>query len=279
MSQTRIVRPDAVGCGRKDRGVAHAIGASVCRSRATPTEAETYRPASCAPASCVDKGSTFVGTAMPRERPPSDIASRASSPHVPTRRFDEYMNSGGNAYRGNEMATKDSEALMLEKQSVLMDMERLRLQGIHFSKQWTIEDRVEDMRFEIRRHTLHVEEINNMNLMRDGLRMLCTGVEMLNGRLHLLDLTGWANETCSDMSKYDAALSKIYRKYWRRSKSSSPEMEIAMGMLTSMGMYHFKRGGGSVFPTPSVAPPQVSRRRRNKRSPAKSDTDSEGMPP
>ena len=98
-----------------------------------------------------------------------------------------------------------------------------------------MDDRLEDMQFEIRRHMLHVEEMNNMNMMRHGMRMICTGIEMVNGRIKLLDLQGWASEVCSDINRYDPALSKLYRKYWRRSHSSSPEMEIAMRNLDAFG--------------------------------------------
>ena len=180
---------------------------------------------------------------------------------------------------------------VLQKQNVLMDMERLRLQGIQFSKNWTLEDRLEDMQFEMRRHMLNVEEMNNINMMRDGMRMICTGVEMVNGRFNLLELNGWASEVCGDMQKYDTSLSKLYRKYWRRSTSASPEMDIAMGLITSMGMFHFKKKLSSKMFSPAqpqrpTAPPSSphasSRNRgRNQRGapPPLSDTESEGMPP
>lgn len=188
---------------------------------------------------------------------------------------------------------RQSSALIMEKQNVLMDIERLKLQGIEFSKTWTLEDRLEDMQYEMRRHMLHLEEVNNMNMMRDGMRMICTGVEMVNGRMKLLELNGWAAEVCGDMSKYDPALSRLYRKYWRRSQSASPEMEIAMGMLTSMGMYHFKRkvssrmfsgglngGFGGLGGQPADAPfshrPAPTKRSS---SPVPSDSGSEGLPP
>ena len=116
-----------------------------------------------------------------------------------------------------------------------------------------------------------------MNMMRDGMRMICTGIEMVNGRMQLLELSGWASEVCADMSKYDPALSKLYRKYWRRSQSSSPEMEIAMGIITSMGMYHFKKKLSSRMFTPRT--PNMPQPRARAPSPAPSDTDSEAMPP
>ena len=105
-----------------------------------------------------------------------------------------------------------TDAYLKEKQNVLMDIERLKMQGIQFSKQYTVDDPIEDMQYEIRRHMLHMEEMNNMNMMRDGMRMLCTGIEMLNGKFKLMELNGWSQDVCSDMTKYDTALSKIYRK-------------------------------------------------------------------
>lgn len=181
-----------------------------------------------------------------------------------------------------------SRVTIQEKQNVLMDIERLKRQGVSFSKDWSLEDSLDDMNYEVRRHMLHMEEQNNIATMRDGMRMICTGVEMLNGRFKVLDLDGWATEICSDMSKYDVALGKLHRKYWRRSYSTSPEMELATSLLMSIGMHHFKRKITSRMfsaPEPFSAESQGQRgttrnRRAGRRhSPAQSDTSSEGVPP
>lgn len=147
----------------------------------------------------------------------------------------------------------DGDIEFLDKQQCLMDMERLKLQqGIKFSKEWSTSDRLEDMQFELRRHSLHLDEINNINMMRDGMRLMCSGVEMLNSRVHLLELDGWAQEVCADMDKYNNALGRIYRKYWRKSTQSSPEMEILTGLISSMGMHHFKQKmQNKMFPKPT----------------------------
>lgn len=134
----------------------------------------------------------------------------------------------------------ESDLSILDKQQVLMDMERLKLQGVKITKEWTINDRLDDMQFEVRRHMLHIDEMNNINMMRDGMRLLCSGFEMVNGRLGILELDGWGAEVCQDMEKYDNALGRIYRKYWRKSSANSPEMEIAFGLIGSIGMHHFK---------------------------------------
>lgn len=135
----------------------------------------------------------------------------------------------------------------LEKQTVLLDLERLRLQGVSLSKTWSMDDRVEDMQFEVKRHLMHVEEMNTVTMMRDGMRMACTMVEMFNNRVGVLDMRGWSAEICSDMQKYDSALSRLYKKYWRKTQSSSPEMEIIIGVIGSLGMYHFKQRWASAI--------------------------------
>ena len=140
-----------------------------------------------------------------------------------------------------EEETRDIESETLEKQSLLLDLQRLKLQGIQLSKEWTINDKLEDMTLEIRRHTLHLDEMANIQTMRDGLRFVCTGIEMLNNRIGLLDLEGWSSEVCKDLGKHDANLSRIYRKYWRRTGSTSPELDITASLVASMGMYHFKQ--------------------------------------
>lgn len=129
----------------------------------------------------------------------------------------------------------------MAKRSVLLDLQQLEMQGVRLTKQWTMEDRVEDMTLELRRHVLAMDEKNNVNTMKNGLKLFFTGIEMVNTRLGLLDLEGWSSQACSELSKHDANLSRIYRKYWRRSTSTSPEADIALSILGSMGYFHMRR--------------------------------------
>jgi hypothetical protein len=178
----------------------------------------------------------------------------------------------------------NKEQEILEKQSVLLDMERLKLQGIQFTKVWTLNDRLDDMHFELRRHLLHLDEINNMNFLRDGLRMACTGFEVLNRRWGLLELDGWSQEVCRDMSRYDNSMSRLYRKYWRRTSTTSPEMELGLALMGSVGMYHFKQkmssqmfSSGPSIPRPSNVPMQMPNSSVNVDD--SSDDENEGLPP
>ena len=173
----------------------------------------------------------------------------------------------------------------LSKRTVLCDLQRLQMQGVQLTKEWTMDDRLEDMMLEMRRHTLAMDERANVNMMRDGLRIMVTGIEMMNTRWKLLDLEGWSGEVCKDLNKHDANLARIYRKYWKRSSSTSPEMDICTSLIASMGFHHMKRtmskqlmaratmglGGG--------APPASERRPRRPRPPSPSSSDDEAPPP
>lgn len=178
-----------------------------------------------------------------------------------------------------EMSGFERENEMLEKQSLLLDLQRLKMQGIKLSKEWSIDDRVEDLTLEIRRHTLHLDELSNVQTMRDGLRLVCTGFEMVNNKFGFLDLEGWSSEVCSDLSKHDQNLSRIYRKYWRRGQSSNPELDIAASLFASMGMYHFKRKMSKKILNPgSMARPSQVRPPPTKRYDDSDDDDEEAPP-
>lgn len=188
-------------------------------------------------------------------------------------------------------APMSAEEELLAKRTVLLDLARLEASGIKLTKEWTQDDSLEDMTLEMRRHVLIEDERANVSMMRDGLRMLVTGIEVVNKRFRVLDLDGWSAEATRDLDKHDANLARIYRKYWRRGSSRNPEMEIAMSLFGSMGMYHlkssmgkhllFRSGGGEGRPAAGPSRPLF---RRAARKPAKesqpddSSTDEEEAP-
>ena len=159
------------------------------------------------------------------------------------------------------------------KRTVLLDLHQLKSRhGISFTKEWSMDDRLEDMLLELRRHSLAIDEKNNVNMMRDGMRLLVTGVEMVNNRLGVLDLEGWSAEACRDLSQHDADLARIYRRYWRRGTASSPEMTIALSFLGSMGMHHVRRTMSRTFMN------QSRPRRQGRAAPVEEDSSDEEAP-
>eukprot|EP00965_Chrysotila_dentata_P019331 643177-Pleurochrysis_carterae.AAC.1 len=134
----------------------------------------------------------------------------------------------------------EDEDVIMEKQSILMELERLRHRGVHHTRTYTLKDSIADMKFELRRHLLNIEESNAVSFMRDAMRIAFTGIEFANNSIGpFLHLDGWSSEMSRDMGKYDHALSGLYKKYWRRS-STSPEMQLTIGIVGSMAMHHFK---------------------------------------
>lgn len=182
------------------------------------------------------------------------------------------------------------------KRTLLLDLQALIVQGMQPTKQYSMDDRTEDIMLEIRRLTLAMDEASNVGMMRDGLRLFVTGVEMVNSRIGLLDLEGWSADVCRDMNKHDPNLSRIYRRWWKRSTSSSPELDLCLSLVGSMGFHHMKRtmskqlisGGRNGFSAdrgssagPSSAGGSGFRRRPRPQRPATppSSEDDEGLPP
>lgn len=132
-----------------------------------------------------------------------------------------------------------------------MDLDRLRLRGVRLTRDYTIADNLDDMTFELQRHLSNIEEESTVSMMRDVLRVMCTGIEMGNARFGpWLELDGWSAEVTSDINRFDPALSGLYRKYFRRG-TSSPEMQMVTALAGSVSVYHLKKkflgkGGGGM---------------------------------
>lgn len=137
---------------------------------------------------------------------------------------------------------------LLEKQTALMELERLhKTHGIRPSRNYSINDRLSDIQFEVRRHLCTIDESNMVSFMGDSMRLICTGFELANSRLGpFLEMDGWCEAVTSDMSRYEGALSRLYRKHWKRS-TMSPEFELAFAMVSSIGIHHFKKKAQSLI--------------------------------
>lgn len=213
---------------------------------------------------------------------PTRRASRTShaSPN-PRKRdgaFSTFVSSRGGGRYGRE-----TEEMMLNKQSLLHDIERMKLQGVQFSKEWTMDDNYDDMNFEMKRVLMNLDEASQVAMMRNTLQLACTGVEMLSRRFGLLNLEGWSTEMSDELTKQDRTLGRLYRKYWRRSAQSQPEWDLAMAVVGSAGMFHFRKsvskrmeprgqGGGAPRRAARKAPPSP-------RVEEPDSSDDEGLPP
>ena len=152
------------------------------------------------------------------------------------------------------------EEINREKQGYLLELEKLRQQGVQLTKQYTMHDTLEEIQYEYERIKMNQDSINAVNFMRDVMKLALTGVELANAKLGpVLHLDGWSKEVTSDMHRYDHCLERLYKKHWRKG-SMSPESELLFLLLGSMIMYHFKSkyfGGttSAAAPAPAARPP------------------------
>jgi hypothetical protein len=105
---------------------------------------------------------------------------------------------------------------------------------------FSMSDTLPEMEFELNRHMANLATHNTVSFMRDSLRIIISGLEIGNAKLGpFLSIDGWAESVTHDMHRYDHALERIYKRYWRR-QQMSPLMELAWLILGSMLTWHFK---------------------------------------
>ena len=154
-------------------------------------------------------------------------------------------------------STPIGEEINREKQGYLLELEKLRQQGVQLTKAYTMADTLEEIQYEYERIKMNQDSINAVNFMRDVMKLALTGVELANAKLGpVLHLDGWSKEVTSDMHRYDHCLERLYKKHWRKG-SMSPESELLFLLLGSMIMYHFKSkyfGGTTSAPASAPAP-------------------------
>ena len=134
----------------------------------------------------------------------------------------------------------DSEEERLEKQGYLIELTNMKQKGIELSRTFTLEDSLAELEFEVQKQNNNLSTRNSVTFMRDMLRIGINGLEIGNNRFGpFLSIDGWAESVTSDMSKYEHALERIYKRYWRKSQMS-PIMELGWLLVGSMVAWHFK---------------------------------------
>ena len=183
---------------------------------------------------------------------------------------------------GGRAPAMSREEMDYAKTAVLLELERLRGLGCRLTREYTMENAtLEEMEYEARKHVLFLEEKNMVATMKDGLRLFVSGAELANRKFGpFLNLDGFSQSVGNDLTagKYNLTLSKLHRKYFKTPGTSSPEMDLAFGILSSMAMFHFQRtyvnklmpGGGGGAGGMSEFPPLAD---------DDSDDDGEDLPP
>jgi len=229
----------------------------------------------------------------PRRTPPASVASKHSkhSKHSKkkkkkkkkrSRENDEQPNDDGASSKRSRYSdysrTKEGQA---EKFQFLINLKRLRQQGCVLTREYSTQDSLDDIKYEFERQKMNLDTVNGTALMKDGLKLGVSGLEMLNNKLGpFLRLQGWSESVTNDMGRYDNVLTRIYLKYLNRTSSMNPIVELGFVLAGSMLMFHFQQsvfgpkqgsvaGGDSFAPPPSIPidrnvdpPPSTTRRPR-----------------
>lgn len=105
-------------------------------------------------------------------------------------------------------------------------------------EQWTMRLPLFELKYELLRREQYREEQNQLQFMKEMLRIILTGAEIANKKFGpFLQLDGWANSVTRDMSRYDRAMKALYHRYFRK-KQTNPIMELLWLIVGSAIMWH-----------------------------------------
>lgn len=189
---------------------------------------------------------------VPDQIPGNEPQSNANAGTYITSDHDEVENkydSDGlfNYEPANPPMASSSLEVDMEKQATLLEIDHLRAQGVTISKDFNMTDTLESMQFEVRRHLQHLDETRMVATLVDMFKMGLTGLEMASKKVNFIDLDGYSTEVTADMSRFTPAITRLYRKYYRKSVWS-PEAEMGFALCSSIAMFHFRKkfysGGG-----------------------------------
>lgn len=185
-------------------------------------------------------------TAQPPRRPPPPteappLPPPSSAPRrVPDAPPQRTSYSDDDVRQQKSSSDSNIEDERMEKQGYLIELRRMQARGVQLSRTFTESDSLAELEFEVAKQNASISTENSVSFMRDMLRLVITGLEIGNNKLGpFLSMDGWAEATTQDMHRYDHALERIHRRYFRK-QQMSPIMEMAWLLLGSLAMWHFK---------------------------------------
>lgn len=111
-----------------------------------------------------------------------------------------------------------------------------------------------DLQFLYTKNKTDIDTKSTVAFMKDMVRFGMSGIESLNQYFGpWMNLKGWAKDSTRDMSRYNNALSKIYKRYWRHG-SVNPFIELGMLIVGSAIIYHWQGKGSDPVPTIKEVP-------------------------
>lgn len=166
--------------------------------------------------------------ASPGHRLHSPIRSPVQSPLITTHRVN------------------DSNPEFDEKKNALVEIRQLRSKGAYFSKMFTFEDSLEDMKIALELARIEIvqdaRDHRNKAGIKTARRILCAGIsalEFLTKKWNplKLQLDGFGEYVMGNIDDYDNVFERLLDKY-QGNGTMEPEMELVIILGTSAVMFH-----------------------------------------
>jgi hypothetical protein len=131
------------------------------------------------------------------------------------------------------------------------------MQGVKFTKEYTMQDSLANIKYEIETHQCNFEIVDSVKFMKDGLCMSFSFIEVANQWLgNWLQLKGWSAYMNDNIARFDRVLERVYHRYWRNGQPALM-YELVMLLFGTMLMFHVQNkylGGLPAFEMMGVMP-------------------------
>ena len=134
---------------------------------------------------------------------------------------------------------KTKEEMLKEKFQYLRKLETLQQKGVELSKQYTMENSLDEMRGEYEYQQGERERKNSVQFQGKMLTTLITGIEFLNNKFDPFDikLDGISENVQENLGDYDEIFSELAEKYKSKAKMA-PELKLAFQLASAGIMVH-----------------------------------------
>jgi hypothetical protein len=146
-----------------------------------------------------------------------------------------------------------SQKIRREKAFLLFQLKKLSEKGYNQSKDYNMEDDINDIKDEVSRIKKEIEIEKSIKLARQGLTLVTSLLETGNDQFsHMtgVDLDGWSESINANIEDYDEVFEELYEKY-HESVSMSPEIKLLLMVTGSAISFHLTKrmlGGGMSAP-------------------------------
>jgi len=133
------------------------------------------------------------------------------------------------------------------KHALLLQLSKMKQMKVPLTRDFTMEDSIDDIQFEIDHQENNTAVINAVNMGKGIIGVGFNVLELGNNRIGpFLNLSGLGQSACVNMDRYNGPLEKIYRKYFRK-HAQNPIQELLFLIGGTIVMTHLGNKGGPLI--------------------------------